>query len=476
MTFSVLRIRKEGLLRVLANSLPAVLLTLTPSWGAELSSAEVSVQPQSIPFTSMIRVPTDPTTILYPDFYQDIAATDVELADPYCDVIAAEVHYPKHYLGRFLLPPISGAPLPDEIQRGVSLKDFWTDGMEDPSLNNCDSEDLHAAYIETLRRIQLLGADYISLVTYATLKDASAAVPQLDLLNPEIPNSEMAFITRQARQHGLKVFLHINIPSADMLGNALPQPPTREWYEAFLRSYATFIVQRARQAQRYGIEGLMLNNMDYEFDLTEYSDLLADRLSGALLKIRQVYDGKIILYDSWGLDVDRLQSVIPNVDYILFNLGQPWSMTKRENANLTTRMLVRKYNEQIDWIVSRYGPYQKPVMVRLFVQSHQNFLKNGWVEDAFCTDGCVQRRLKTDFSVQAIAFEAAFEALSQAHERGLTVHAIIPDAYWYTDTILPRKSFPNLSQTFRNKPAESIVYHWFSRQPGVQPGHSATSQ
>ena len=414
----------------------------------------------------MVRVPANPTNISYPDFYRNVTPIDVALNDPYCDIKNTEVHYPMRYLGRFPLPPIVGAPLPPEILRGVSLKDFWTDGLEDPNLNNCASENLHAAYIQTLRRVKLLGADYISVVSWATLKDATAAVPQLDLPNPEIPNTEMAFIARKARQYGLKVFLHINIPSADMLGNPLPKPPTREWYAALLSSYTTFIVQRAKQAQKYGIEGLMLNNFDYEFDLAEYQDLVDAHLSSALQRVREVYDGKIILYDAWGFDVTSLQSVVPNVDYVLFNLGQPWLLTKRGNANLTPRKLVRKYNEQIDWIVSRYGPYQKPVVVRLFVQSHRNFLKNGWIEDAFCVDDCIQRSVKTDFSVQAIAYEAAFEALSQAHNRGLTIHAIIPDAYWFTDTVLPKDSFPNLSQSFRNKPAESIVYHWFSREFG----------
>jgi hypothetical protein len=92
-------------------------------------------------------------------------------------------------------------------------------------------------------------------------------------------------------------------------------------------------------------------------------------------------------------------------------------------------------------------------------------LQTGWVEDAFCvnngTGGCIQDSLQTDFSVQAIGYEAVFEA---AMESGLNFMSVDPYGYWFVDVILPQHSFPNTSQSVRNKPAESIVYQWFQKK------------
>src|SRR3989454_4590440 len=42
----------------------------------------------------------------------------------------------------------------------------------------------------------------------------------------------------------------------------------------------------------------------------------------------------------------------------------------------------------------------------------RDYLLNGWVEDGFCVSGCAQNAVRTDFSVQAIAYEAMLEAVS----------------------------------------------------------------
>ena len=72
----------------------------------------------------------------------------------------------------------------------------------------------------------------------------------------------------------------------------------------------------------------------------------------------------------------------------------------------------------------------------------------------------------TDFSVQALVYQAYFEAISeQTHFPTATVDL---EASWYVDVILPKDAFPNVSQSWRNKPAEAIAYAWF-RQPGPLP-------
>src|SRR5207245_11115524 len=97
----------------------------------------------------------------------------------------------------------------------------------------------------------------------------------------------------------------------------------------------------------------------------------------------------------------------------------------------------------------------RPVVWQLFAQSHRDYLLNAWVEDGFCVSGCAQNAVRTDFSVQAIAYEAMLEAVST--QTAFTTVGVTATASWYVDVILPAQSFPNISQSWRNKPAESIL-------------------
>jgi len=87
----------------------------------------------------------------------------------------------------------------------------------------------------------------------------------------------------------------------------------------------------------------------------------------------------------------------------------------------------------------------------------------GWGEDGFWVSNCAQNAIRTDFSVQAIAYEAMLEAVSAQTE--FTTAGVTAAASWYVDVMLPAQSFPNISQSWRNKPAESILYRWFARPP-----------
>jgi hypothetical protein len=73
----------------------------------------------------------------------------------------------------------------------------------------------------------------------------------------------------------------------------------------------------------------------------------------------------------------------------------------------------------------------------------------------------MQKNLPTDFSVQAIAYEAMLEAVAQ--QTYFTTAAVTPASYLYTDVALPMNGMPNISFSWRNKPTESILYQWFKK-------------
>jgi hypothetical protein len=116
-----------------------------------------------------------------------------------------------------------------------------------------------------------------------------------------------------------------------------------------------------------------------------------------------------------------------------------------------------------------------PVIWDLNIQSRDRALSDGWVEDGFCitqvgsspttfsNPSCMQKNYVTDFSVQANAVEAVFQAIKeQTYVK--TYGIIFSTSYWLTDTMVPgEEGFPNLSQSIRGKPAETIVKNWFSK-------------
>ncbi len=136
--------------------------------------------------------------------------------------------------------------------------------------------------------------------------------------------------------------------------------------------------------------------------------------------------------------------------------------TAAQNQALSFSLVREGYAQAMSGLAARYAPYGKPISFRPFVQSHRDYFLTGWIEDAHdCGASCVEQTLTTDFPVQAIGYEAALEAITSS---GVDLAAVDTPNYWYTDALMPGAWYPNISQSVRNKPAESIFAAWF-RQP-----------
>jgi hypothetical protein len=411
-------------------------------------------------FSGYMTAPTDPTVIPFPRFYsQQGTGFPVVVPDPYCTIQSSFVAYPANFLGSFSIPLVNGAPLPASVKRGVALKDFWGGSTTDASLNGC-SDPLHTAFADTIPRIQILGADHLAVTTWASVVDGSSATPVLDLTNPQISPSEMAYITSTAKAAGLDVWLFINVPSTDEQGVALPTAPTQQWETSFLNSYAQFIEQTAQLAQQYGIKVMMLNWRDYYIDLTNYTSVYGAAMVPALAQVRTAFQGKLLLYDVFPSTITSdIAPLFSGVDAILVD---PYSdiLDASENQNITLSLVKEKYQSMFQAMTARYAPFSKPLDMNVFAESYRNYLENGWIEDAMCTDNCIEETVQTDFSVQAIAYEALFEAASESDINFMSFETY---GYWYVDVILPDQSFPNISESPRDKPAEAIIQQWFAQ-------------
>jgi hypothetical protein len=218
---------------------------------------------------------------------------------------------------------------------------------------------------------------------------------------------------------------------------------------------------------------MMLNWGAFYVDLSQngLAGLYASKMLAALSQVRNVFHGTIRLLDTNG-GVDPSTAAFATlygaVDVIQ---AEPYAnpLTPDENQNLTFTTVKAVYKGVFAQWAQRYASLSKPVVLYALFQSHRNYLLTGWVEDSFCVSGtdaagnlvpCVQQTLQTDFSVQAIAYEAVLEA---AMESGINLYSFDTKGYWYVDVILPDDSFPNTGQTIRNKPAEAILQRWFAR-------------
>ncbi len=415
------------------------------------------------PFNGMMTVPSDFTQIPYPEFYQRAPSFSYTVPDPYCATATAVVAYPASYLGEFPLPAIQGGPLPVAVSRGAAVKDYWQYGRTNPSTNAGCSGDMHAAFLNTLQRLRKLGADHVDIYEAAYLVDVNAAQLDFDLTRRiEISDAELAWIVSTAKGAGLEVHEYMQVSGEDLNHVLLPTPPTRDWASAYLDAYTRFIVNRAVVAQSYGIQAFQLDwDGGYWFDWTPLRDLFIAKMTAAAQQVRRVYAGKILYGDvaPWiSDDVDLMNSI----DWFIGNI---WGIqfSAADNANITVPQLREKYLTLITGLGNKLGAAKRPVVWQLFAQSHRDYLLNGWVEDGFCVSSCAQNAVRTDFSVQAIAYEAMLEAVSTQTE--FTTVGVTAVASWYVDVMLPAQSFPNISQSWRNKPAESILYRWFARPP-----------
>ena len=413
-------------------------------------------------FDGMMTVPSDFTKIPYPEFYQSVPSFSYTVPDPYCATATAVVAYPTSYLGAFPLPTIQGAPLPVAVSRGASVKDYWNYGRRNPSTNAGCSGDMHVAFINTLQRLRKLGVDHVDIYQDAYLVDVNATALDFDLTRRiEISDAELAWIVGAAKAAGLEVHEYMQVTGEDVNHVPLPTPPTRDWASAYLDAYTRFIVGRAAVAQSDGIQAFQLDWGAYWFDWTPYRDLFIAKMTAAAQQVRAVYSGKI-LYGAEAPWISNDPDLMNSIDWFIGDIFGI-QFTAADNENITVPQLREKYLAFITGLGNALGPTKRPVVWHIFAQSHRDYLLNGWVEDGFCVSGCAQNAVRTDFSVQAIAYEAMLEAVSTQTE--FTTAGVTAGSYWYVDVMLPAQSFPNISQSWRNKPAESILYRWFARPP-----------
>ena len=370
-----------------------------------------------------------------------------------------DISYPTSYKGSFLIPTAKQTLLPNVI-RGIALKDDWITrgGPWSPSVGSgCSDQSAYAhnLWAETLNRIKQDGADQTWIYNTEGWNTPSA-----------VTNSDLKYIVNEAKKRNLKVYYSWQYQNPFPIDDTL----TLDNLKTMMTLYHTTIVQQAKYADQIGIDGIQA---DWAYPWVGkiqsdpiFKELWVNELSSIIDDIRKVYSGKIV--------VGSLNSVInATIANKIDALGVIFiiRITEEENKSLNVDMLKAKYLQSIkdryDTISSDLGGVVNvPILWHVEIQSKYDFYVNGWTEDDFCVNNCIQRTYTTDFSVQAIGTEAVFQAIAaQTYFKNYEVD--IHSGYWYSDELIPRitdeTGFPNLGQTIRNKPAEGIVKAWFAK-------------
>jgi hypothetical protein len=236
--------------------------------------------------------------------------------------------------------------------------------------------------------------------------------------NMSIPPDYEAFIVAQAHAQGLKVFEFAQISPFDLLNQPLPTNPTRAWLTNYLNMWTGYVVAKGATAQTNGVDAFNLDWRGWWFDWTPYQSLFISAMTQAAQQLRVVYRGKII----FGLSEPFISgdpTLLSNIDWFLGDLITPTQINSTQNNNITIAMMNSIYAFWITQYAQVVGPTGPPILWLVGTQSHRNALCNscvngGYIDDnvgctSDATSDCVQRTVQTDYSVQAIATEAALE-------------------------------------------------------------------
>jgi hypothetical protein len=431
------------------------------SSGATSTPTSVTTPPTSVTtppiLANQLTISTNIVANVYPTSHSATAQTSV--VDDTCLVTADSISYPESYKGAFPLPQAKGNFASANIGLGVGIKDHWAGDLDrpNPNINKGCATDNRTAFTATLKRVKALGSSYVYIPQWACLNNAASPT---SFGRISISDADLVWMGQQAQAQGMKARLFMQICSNDQNGALLNNLTLDNlWYSTFFDTYNAFMLNQARVAQTAGFDAITLDWGDWNpTSWASASSTRSARLQQLSTSIRQIFTGRQMLYSTWNTN-DAPSGLVASVDMLISYVGT--TLTTAQSNALTVDQLVPGFTNSIN--SRKFLGSGKPMIWMLQMQSNKDFFAKGWVEDGGCwstTTTCASS-VTTDFSVQAIGIEAALEVINQ--QTFFKTESVFINTYWLTDTMTPHDSFPNTSASFRNKPAESVVYQWWKK-------------
>ena len=409
-----------------------------------------------------------------------VSTSSATTSQPPCTLKTYNTNYPASFMGTRAIPTASGQ-FPNSIVRGIGLKDYYPGGENNGCASNAEYARL--LYLKTLDKLVSDGVDVVEIYQYGPINDLAAKTWTTDEATWQIPKAELKWLVEAAHSKNLKVSLAWQLWPVDKLNKSMTVYNASNMPEAemvrILRGWHDVMKSMAVLSNDFKIDILNIQWSAFYFpQVTNYPEAATQEFLALIDDVRSVYSGKLYMGTPRFYD----KRIIQKVDAIIVPLTPLWPWTYADDATMTVSSLKQKYTAQIMNIYADFlagaglSPANIPIIWDFNIQSRDKAISDGWVEDGFCISpasngapvaysdpNCIQKSYVTDFGVQAIAVEAAFQAL-QAQTQFKTYGINFSTGYWLTDTLVPsEEGFPNISQSIRGKPAESIVKAWYKR-------------
>ena len=400
-----------------------------------------------------------------------------------------DVAIPSGYLGTYTIPTAAGR-LANGVVRTADLAD-WDYWWSRPASVLCTDKIAYLKNVnrETIRRLAAIGVDRIYISNIGSWDNIENSIWHIPEENYSIPKIIQEYIVNEAHSRGVKVFLtwqHTNCDGSHGCSGYDPESMSESQFTTLLNSWRQHILEQAAYAKSIGIDGINVGIDNFTPNSIKNGGQFRNQYTDAISKLAQelklTFPG--VLYFG-GQNDDVYTEIIDAVDEFLYRIyagsaagtygpGNPLSI-----SNIKSRM-----DQGFYWDVWRggvdfanAGKINKPVIFKIYAQSNEYFYNGGWIEDNYCSEPCsLQRGAISNFSLQAIAYEAALQFINE--QRYVTVGGAGTYGYAFFDSLtetvmqngLPAipingmSTFPNISNSIRNKPAEGIVRDWFRRQ------------
>lgn len=378
-----------------------------------------------------------------------------------CTLKTYSTNYPSQYSGYNSIPSPTQR-FDSTVSRMIGLKDYY------PYDNNgCDNyEYTRLLYKKTLDRLQALGVDTVEIYQYAPVNNFNDATWTINESRLQIPKTELVWFFQEAHRRNLKVTLVWQLWNVDSQNNYINTTnPTEADMIKVLHGWRDVIKTMAVISAENQVDNLLIQWSAFYYPVVrDYPETATREFLSIISDIRTVYSGKLFMGTPRFYD----KRIIEKVDAIVIPLT-PSNWSHNDDTNMSVSLLRDRYSDAIAGhylefsLYSGMNPRDIPVIWDFNIQSRDKALSQGWVEDGFCVNNCIQNTYVTDFSVQALAVEGAFQAIkNQSYFKTYGIN--FSTGYWHTDTMTPgNEGYPNISQSIRSKPAESIVKHWYTK-------------
>lgn len=406
-----------------------------------------------------------------------------------------DTKYPETYIGNWPIPQPSRS-LDRNIVRMIGLKDYHEQGDSNVSPTIFDPACPKNWYAKlmitnTLDKLKSLGTERVWLFNYSPWQDISAENLVIRKERQQYPDEMIKFVVDEANKRGMEVYYNWMLDITDGNGNFIYHFNTNistSTLTRLLNGYNNHMREHVKFLESIGVKGVTIDwGAMFVYNMHEHKALMYSKFTELAIDMRKSFSGKLLLNSSAMIHTYD-EKLFSYADYYL--AGVLPMITETEFNNKSVAAIKRSVRCQLSLTYLRLNnavPHDgrcienptktnikvPPIIFEMLVQSRDRYLREGWIEDGFCTPGklpngtntdCIQNSYVTDFSSQAFVTNAVLEELT-TQTIFPTVAAINAGHYWHTDEIVPkdRRGFPNLSQSVRGKPAEEVIRYWFAK-------------